>query len=357
MKQTGSTNLDYQSAGVDITAGNRAVELIKDEAASTFDKHVLAKIGSFASMYDLSWISGTYRNPVLVQSVDGVGTKISIARMANDYSTIGQDLFNACTNDIAVHGAKPLTFLDYIANDILEPEIVAAIVKGLAVACRESSVSLVGGETAEMPGVYLPGEHDLVGLVTGIVERDAIVTGKSVQDGDVILAVGSSGLHTNGYSLARKVLFAHAGLRVTDPLPGTEGTSVGKALLAPHVNYSNGIEALLATGAPVRSMAHITGGGLIENVPRVIPKGLRPRFHPQAWTRMPIFEAIQRLGNVSDHEMYRTFNMGIGLTVVVPASEAQTVLAQMRQIFSQPVWEVGSIGRGVEGTWIEGVRP
>ncbi|PKL03459.1 MAG: phosphoribosylformylglycinamidine cyclo-ligase, partial [Spirochaetae bacterium HGW-Spirochaetae-9] len=142
-----------------------------------------------------------------------------------------------------------------------------------------------------------------------------------------------------------------------DPLPGAEGTSVGKALLAPHVNYSNGIEALLATGAPVRSMAHITGGGLIENVPRVIPKGLRPRFHPQAWTRMPIFEAIQRLGNVSDHEMYRTFNMGIGLTVVVPASEAQTVLAQMRQIFSQPVWEVGSIGRGVEGTWIEGVRP
>jgi phosphoribosylformylglycinamidine cyclo-ligase len=349
--------MDYRKAGVDISEGNRAVDLIKDAAASTFDRHVLAPLGSFASMYDISWIASGYRNPVLVQSVDGVGTKISVARLANDYSTIGEDLFNACTNDIAVHGAKPLTFLDYIANDKLEAETVARIVQGIVKACKESSVALVGGETAEMPGVYLKGEHDLVGLVTGVVEREKIIRGDAVQAGDVILAVGSSGLHTNGYSLARHVLFERAHLSVDDPLPTDPSVTVGKALLAPHVNYVNGIQALLAQDAPIRSMAHITGGGLLENVPRVLPKHVHARFFPPSWQAKGVFEAIRTLGNISDREMYRTFNMGIGLTVVVPSGEAQAVLRLLGKEFSQPAWEVGTIVAGGGGTWIEGVTP
>lgn len=355
MEQKQTESLDYRKAGVDISEGNRAVDLIKDAAASTFDAQVLAPLGSFASMYDLSRIIATYRNPVLVQSVDGVGTKISVARMTGDYRTIGEDLFYACANDIAVHGAKPLTFLDYIANDRLDAQTVATIVKGIVAACRECSVSLVGGETAEMPGVYLSGEHDLVGLVSGVVERDRIVQGTDVCAGDVILAVGSSGLHTNGYSLARKVLFEHAGLTVDDPLPLDPGVSVGKALLAPHVNYVNGIQALLAAGAPVKAMAHITGGGLIENVPRTMPNGLRPCFHPSAWQSNPLFESIRTLGNIPLGEMYRTFNMGIGLTVTVPASESETTLALMRASFPQPAWRVGEVVAGVGGTYIEGV--
>ncbi|MFA5670763.1 MAG: phosphoribosylformylglycinamidine cyclo-ligase [Balneolaceae bacterium] len=212
MKKTNS--VDYKEAGVDINEGNRAVELIKDATASTFNEHVLAPIGSFASMYDISWLAKEYKVPILVQSVDGVGTKIVVAQMANDFSTIGEDLFYACTNDIAVHGAKPLTFLDYIANDKLRAETVATIVSGIAKACKECSVALVGGETAEMPGVYLHNQHDLVGLVTGIVDKHKIIDGKDVENGDIILGVGSSGLHTNGYSLARKVLFEKAKLKV-----------------------------------------------------------------------------------------------------------------------------------------------
>ena len=355
MNQQGKESLDYRSAGVDISEGNRAVDLIKDAAASTCDERVLAPLGSFASMYDISWIAKEYRNPVLMQSVDGVGTKISVARMADDYSTIGEDLFNACANDIAVHGAKPLTLLDYIANDKLNADTVAAIVLGIVKACKESSVALVGGETAEMPGVYLPGEHDLVGLVTGVVERDEIIRGDAVEAGDVILAVGSAGLHTNGYSLARRVFFEHAGLSIGDPLPNDHGTSIARALLAAHANYVNGIQAMLRQGAPVRSMAHITGGGLLENVPRVLPKEMQARFYPDAWQAKPVFAAIKELGNISAKEMYRTFNMGIGLTVMVPPESARQVLEIMALEVRQPVWEVGEIVAKEGGTWIEGV--
>lgn len=355
METTPADTLDYRSAGVDISAGNLAVQLIKEEVAGTFDGNVLTGLGDFASMYDLRQIVERYRHPVLMQSVDGVGTKISIARMTNDYSSIGRDLVSACANDIVVHGAKPLTFLDYIANDRLDPLTTAVIVRGIAAACRETHVCLVGGETAEMPGVYLPGEHDLVGLVTGVAEREAIVDGHTVVSGDVILAVGSSGLHTNGYSLARKVLFEHAGLQADDPLPSESDTTVGKALLIPHANYTNGVRDLLASGAPVRSMAHITGGGLIENVPRVIPKGLSPRFFPDRWSRHSLFDLIGQLGGVSGREMFRTFNMGIGLTVVVPRSEAEATLRTMRICFAQPVWEVGDIVPGDGSTWIGGV--
>lgn len=345
--------LDYASAGVDISAGNRVVEYIKEAVKSTYDEQVLFGVGSFASCYDMQVIAAQYRHPVLLQSVDGVGTKMIIARMMQDYSTIGRDLVSACANDIAVHGAKPITFLDYVATDRLDVLTVTTIVQGVAEACRETHISLVGGETAEMPGIYLRGEHDLVGMVSGIAERDEIVDGRSVSAGDVILAVGSTGLHTNGYSLARKALFETAHFSLEYQLSPTE--TLGSALLATHANYTNGILALLKRHAPVLSMAHITGGGLIENVKRVLPPHLSARFFPDKWERHPIFDLIQQSANISDVEMYRTFNMGIGLTVVVPFKEAHSVLKAMRDCFTEPVWEVGVITEGEEGTRIEGV--
>ncbi len=348
-------NIDYRKAGVDISEGNRAVDLIKGYAASTFNKNVLAPLGSFASMYDISWIKEEYKEPVLVQSVDGVGTKIVVSKLADDFSTIGEDLFNACTNDIAVHGAKPLTFLDYIANDKLSAERVATIVKGLAKACLESSVALVGGETAEMPGVYLPGEHDIVGLVTGIVEKEHIIDGRDVKEGDVILGVGSSGLHTNGYSLARKVLFDLAKLDVHQKLYTDESVTVGEALLKTHLNYSKGIQTLLDSKVRLKSISHITGGGLVENVKRTLPKNVDSHFNPETWPVNPIFRAIEELGNISKYEMYRTFNMGLGLTIVVSLSEAKEILKIAKQVFPAEVYEVGKITKGEGRTFIEGV--
>ncbi|MHC1692778.1 MAG: phosphoribosylformylglycinamidine cyclo-ligase [Sphaerochaetaceae bacterium] len=349
--------VDYASAGVDISAGNLAVEMIKEYAARTFNTHVLCGLGSFASFYDLTSIMKNYRHPVLVQSTDGVGTKIVVTRMSGDYTTVGRDLVSACANDIAVHGAVPLTFLDYIANDKLEPSVVAAIVKGICDACQEEGVCLVGGETAEMPGTYLPREHDLVGFVTGVVERDRIVNGAHVQEGDAVLAVGSTGLHTNGFSLARKVLFQMGGLTLDDPV-GTGNSvpalTVGQALTAVHANYVSGIQALLSSGITVKSMAHITGGGLLENVPRVVPKHLSTVFWPETWDRLPIFDLIQRTGNITDQEMYRTFNMGIGLVVIVGAHEEQSALATMRDCFKQPVYRVGTVIRGNGQTLIGG---
>ena len=348
--------VDYRASGVDITEGNRAVDLIKESTASTFNEYVLAPIGSFASMFDISWLAKEYKEPVLVQSVDGVGTKIVVAQMANDFSTIGEDLFYACTNDIAVHGAKPLTFLDYIANDKLKAETVATIVNGIAKACKECSVALVGGETAEMPGVYLPNQHDLVGLVTGIVDKSKIIDGKDVTDGDVILGVASSGLHTNGYSLARKVLFEKANLKVDQILYTDESLTVGEALLKAHVNYSNGIQTLLEKGVVIKSLSHITGGGLVENVKRTLPKNVDSYFYKESWPVLPIFKAIKELGNVPEFEMYRTFNMGLGLTIVVAKQEAQEVLKLANEAFSMPVYEVGKIVKGSGKTTIEGVN-
>lgn len=350
-----SAPIDYASAGVDISAGNLAVEKIKGYAASTFTPQVLAGLGSFASFYDLAPILREYRNPVLVQSVDGVGTKIAVVAMANNYSTIGRDLLSACTNDIVVHGAKPLTFLDYIANDRLDPEVVAQIVCGMAQGCREEGICLVGGETAEMPGTYLPGEHDLVGLVTGVIERDAIIDGSSVIAGDVILGVSSTGLHTNGYSLARKVLFEIGGMSMDDKVPGEPTRTLGEILCCPHANYTSSVLSLLSQGVPIKSMAHITGGGLIENVPRTLPGDVSAIFYPETWQRQPIFKLIQEIGMVVDAEMYRTFNMGIGLTIVVAKEEAHATLKIMEENFRQPVQIIGEIVAGHKTTIIKGV--
>ena len=255
---------DYKSAGVDIEAGNIAVGLIKDKVKTTFSKNVLTGIGSFGSLFSLRSILKDYEDPVMVQSIDGVGTKTIIARKMNKFNTIGIDLVSACANDILVMGAKPITFLDYIANDKLDPSRISEIVEGMVTACRETGVSLVGGETAEMPDTYLPGEHDLVGVITGVVDRSKIITGKDIRPGDVLLGLPSNGLHTNGYSLARKVFF-DIGKHSVDTFLGSLGCTVGEALLKPHINYTNHVLSALNANEQVKGIAHITGGGLTEN--------------------------------------------------------------------------------------------
>jgi len=352
-------SISYKAAGVDIDAGNLTVERIKESALSTFTPAVLTGLGSFGSFYDLSELLTGYTQPVMMQSIDGVGTKIMLAKMAGDYSTIGRDLLSACCNDIIVHGATPVTFLDYIANDRLEPEVVAQMVAGMAAGCREAGVSLVGGETAEMPGTYRDGEHDLVGIVTGFVEKDRIINGSDVIASDVIFGIPSSGLHTNGYSLARKVLFEHAGLSIDDSLPEVygdrSGRTIGALLLEPHTNYAGAVRDLLASGLQVKSMSHITGGGLIENVPRTLPEHLSAVIDPESWDIPPIFSYIADLGEIPPLEMFHAFNMGIGYTIVVPQEQAQQARSVITSCFGQQAVRLGVIAPGDGRTVITGI--
>jgi len=316
--------LDYKSSGVDIDAGNEAVERIKKGVRSTFTTNVLTGLGSFGSLYDLKSILYDYENPVLVQSIDGVGTKAIIARKLGKFNTIGVDLLSACANDILVMGARPLTFLDYIANDKLMPDTIEEIVAGMVQACRNTGVSLVGGETAEMPDTYLPGEHDLVGVITGVVEKDKIITGEAIQPGDVVLGLLSSGLHTNGYSLARKLFFEIGGYDVNDTIPELE-KSVGLTLLEPHINYTNHVFAVLDKEIGVKGIAHITGGGLVENIPRILPDGCCVEIHKGSWPGVPIFNVMQSIGNVDENEMYRAFNMGIGMIIIAAPDQVNSI--------------------------------
>ena len=316
--------MDYKSAGVDIDAGNESVERIKKGVQSTFTTNVLTGLGSFGSLYDLKSILYDYENPVLVQSIDGVGTKAIIARKLGKFNTIGVDLLSACANDILVMGARPLTFLDYIANDKLMPDTIEEIVAGMVQACRDTGVSLVGGEMAEMPDTYLPGEHDLVGVITGVVEKDKIITGEAIQPGDVVLGLLSSGLHTNGYSLARKLFFEIGGYDVNDTIPELE-KSVGLTLLEPHINYTNHVFAVLDKEIGVKGIAHITGGGLVENVPRILPDGCCVEIHRGSWPGVPIFNVMQSIGNVDENEMYRTFNMGIGMIIIAAPDQVNSI--------------------------------
>ena len=316
--------MDYKSAGVDIDAGNEAVKRIKKGVRSTFTTNVLTGLGSFGSLYDLKSILDDYENPVLVQSIDGVGTKAIIARKLGKFNTIGVDLLSACANDILVMGARPLTFLDYIANDKLMPDTIEEIVAGMVQACRDTGVSLVGGETAEMPDTYLPGEHDLVGVITGVVEKDKIITGETIQPGDVVLGLPSSGLHTNGYSLARKLFFEIGGYDVNDTIPELE-KSVGLTLLEPHINYTNHVFGVLDKEIGVKGIAHITGGGLVENIPRILPDGCDVEIHKGSWPSIPIFNVMQSIGNVDENEMYRTFNMGIGMIIIAAPDQVNSI--------------------------------
>ncbi len=305
--------MDYRQAGVDIQAADAAKERIKGLARATFNPAVLTEIGSFGGMFrpDL----GGYREPVLVASTDGVGTKIQVARVMDVHDTVGYDLVAHCANDILVQGASPLFFLDYVAVGRLDVARVEAIVRGVARGCSELGCPLLGGETAEMPGTYAEDDYDLAGFIVGVVERERALTGAAVRAGDHLLALPSTGLHTNGYSLARKVLFETMGLGARERVPELGG-SVGDALLAPHKSYLSALEPLLERGR-LRAMAHITGGGLPGNLPRVLPPGLGARVRKGSWPVPALFRMIQKGGQVPEPEMFRAFNMGIGMVLVV----------------------------------------
>ena len=331
---------DYRSAGVNIDAGNEVVDKIKDNVKSTFTDNVLTGLGSFGSLFNLGPIVNEFKEPVLVQSIDGVGTKTIIARKMKKFDTIGIDLVSACANDIVVMGARPITFLDYIANDKLKPNIVTEIVNGMVSACKKTGVSLVGGETAEMPDTYLPGEHDLVGVITGVVEKDKIITGKTIAPNDVIVGIPSSGLHTNGYSLARRIFFDIGKFSITDTVPGLK-RSLGMTLLEPHINYTNHVLSVLKDNIHVKGIAHITGGGLLENIPRILPDNCGALIKKDSWPRPGVFSVMSSMGNVAEKEMFRAFNMGIGMVFVVEISEVKKIRKSLDVL--SPVYEIGTV--------------
>ena len=335
--------IDYKSAGVDIDAGNKSVDLIENAVKSTFNENVLANIGSFGSLYNLKDIIADYDHPILVQSIDGVGTKTIIARKMKKYATIGIDLVSACCNDITVMGAKPLTFLDYIANDKLNPTIIKEIVDGMASACRENDIALVGGETAEMPDTYLPEEHDLVGIITGIVDKKNIIDGSKIRKGDIVLGLPSTGLQTNGYSLARKLFFEVGQYKVFDSIPEFD-KSVGETLLEPSYIYNNYIQLLLQNKIQINGMAHISGGGLVGNIPRILPSNCTVEIKKDSCPVLPVFNVMQEIGNIDEDEMYRTFNMGIGMVIIVPEFAKDKINSILKDKIS--VFEIGKVIQG-----------
>ena len=335
--------LDYKSAGVDIDAGNEAVNRIKGDIRSTFTSNVLTGLGGFGSLYDLKPVLDKYENPVMVQSIDGVGTKTIIARKVGKFDTIGIDLLSACANDILVMGARPLTFLDYIANDRLKPDIIEEIVSGMVKACRDTGVSLVGGETAEMPGTYLPGEHDLVGVVTGVVDKNNIITGEKIEAGHIVLGLPSSGMHTNGFSFARKLFFETGGYDVNASIPEFD-KPLGLTLLEPHINYTNHVFSVLDSGVDIKGIAHITGGGLVENIPRILPDSCGVKIQKGSWPSLPVFDVMQSIGNVDEEEMFRAFNLGIGMVFIVDINDVSTVKVVLKELTE--VYEVGTVVGG-----------
>ena len=339
------TIMNYKSAGVDIEAGNEAVRRIKRQVEKTFSPQVLTGIGSFGAMYDLKPLMDHYKHPVMVQSIDGVGTKMIVARMMQKFDTIGIDLVSATTNDIIVLGAKPLTLLDYIATDHLKPENIEEIVKGMAQACLENGISLVGGETAEMPDTYLKEEHDLVGVITGVVEKEEAILGTKITPGDVVMAFPSSGLHTNGYSLARKLLFDRGGYSVDSKIAEL-GQTVGEALLAPHINYTKPVLHMLDHRISIKGMAHISGGGVLENIPRVLPAHCGVEIQKTKCPIPPIFNVLKDLGQLDDAELYKTFNMGIGLVMVVSPDVVFEMHATLKEFPNFPLYEIGRVVSG-----------
>lgn len=313
--------LSYKKAGVDIDLGASTKSRIRELAAATHSENVLEGIGLFSGFYRLE--QGEYREPVIVSSIDGVGTKVRIAQMMGVYDTIGADLVNHCVNDIIVCGAEPAFFLDYIAADTLDPDMVAGIVRGIAHACRKAGCALIGGETAEMPGIYARNSFDVAGAIVGIVEKSAIINGRSIQAGDVVVGLAASGLHTNGYSLARKVFFEEKGYAVDKRLPDMEAT-LGEELLHVHRSYLHAVRQVRSNSA-VRGIAHITGGGIVGNTTRLLRKGLTLKIDWSAWQWPPIFEHIRREGDVAIEEMRKVFNLGIGLTLIVAPSGVDVI--------------------------------
>jgi phosphoribosylformylglycinamidine cyclo-ligase len=323
-----SQTVSYKQAGVDIDEADRAVASISKMARATFTKGVLTEIGSFGACFALPKM----RQPVLISSVDGVGTKLKVAFLAGKHDTIGEDLVNHCVNDIAVQGATPLYFLDYLAVGKLDAHVASQIVSGIARGCKANGCALIGGETAEMPGLYQDGEYDLAGTIVGAAEKTKIITGAKLRAGDVLLGLPSTGLHTNGYSLARKILFEVAGHTVDSVLPEL-GRTLGEELLQTHRSYLKAIQALAKAGI-LLGAAHITGGGISDNLPRILPKGLAASIDTSAWTVPPLFELMRAIGNVPLDDYRRTFNLGIGMILAVPArkaDEARKVLKKLKE--------------------------
>ncbi len=331
----------YAAAGVDIDVKMNALRRARRRIEATFTPGVVGRLGSFG---------GLFRSPggghLLVSSTDGVGTKLKVAVMTGRHDTVGRDIVNHCVNDILVQGAEPLFFLDYIGAAKLDSRVLAAVLYGLCRACRENGCALIGGETAEMPGLYPPGEYDLVGTIVGAVKRNEVITGSEIRAGDVLIGLPSSGLHTNGYSLARRVFFEQAGLRPSDRVPGLRVT-VADALLAVHRSYLRPVRALRRK-VRVRGLAHITGGGFPDNVPRVLPEGLAAIIDRAAWRVPPLFQFLQKAGGVDREEMYRVFNMGIGMVVMVRAADTAVTLRTLRAAGEKPV-VIGRIERGGDG--------
>jgi phosphoribosylformylglycinamidine cyclo-ligase len=335
------TPVTYADAGVDIPRANRTKQRIKYLAHKTFTRGVLSEIGGFGGLFAVD--KTKYIDPVLVSSVDGVGTKLKVAFEMDLHSTVGGDLVNHCVNDIAVQGAAPLFFMDYLATGTLDPTTAEKVVEGIADACKHNGCALIGGETAEMPGFYPDGEYDLAGFIVGVVEREKIITGKEVQIGDIILGLPSNGLHTNGYSLARKLLFEVAHYS-PETYVNEIKNKVGNELMRTHRSYWSTLKKLI-DGQCVAALAHITGGGITENLPRVLPRGTAAAIELGSWPVLPIFEHLQQLGNVAQDEMLRTFNMGLGMLLVVPAAKfkkAQTVLERV----GEKAYTIGRIVKG-----------
>ena len=320
-------SVSYSDAGVDIDAATRATDRIKELARTTFNQRTLSEIGSFGGMFDGAFPH--LAQPVLVASADGVGTKLKAAFATGVHNTVGRDLVNHCVNDILVQGARPLFFLDYVATGKLSPEVVASVVEGVANGCRENGCVLLGGETAEMPGFYGDGEYDIAGFIVGVVDRSKIIDGKSIEPGDVLLALPSAGMHTNGYSLARKLFFEVASYEVETYVPELEMTA-GEALLLPHLSYLRPLEGLLDNGV-IKGLAHITGGGLLDNIPRILPEGTAVKIAQGSWPVLPMYDLFRRLGNVSEREMYRTFNMGVGMVIVCAPCDVDLIKNHFQQ--------------------------
>ena len=335
----------YARAGVDIDAQEKGLARVKQLAKSTFTPGVLAEIGSFGGLFrpDLQGMA----EPVLVASADGVGTKLVVAKMAGDYSSVGRDLVNHCVNDILVQGAEPLFFMDYVGAGVLEPERMIELVAGVADGCRENGCALLGGETAEMPGFYQPGDYELVGFIVGLVDRPRMLDGSRVQAGDVLVGLPSSGLHTNGYSLARKVIFEKAGLRIADKAPWDRKRKVGESLLEPHLSYLKAIRPLLGHRA-LHGMAHVTGGGITDNLPRILPRDTHALIRLGSWPLPELFHFLQETGEVETDEMLRVFNMGIGMILAVDPAGLAEALGLLRSV-GQKSWLIGTVQAGGSG--------
>jgi phosphoribosylformylglycinamidine cyclo-ligase len=338
---TNQTPISYSDSGVDIDAATRATKRIRQLASATFNERTLSDIGSFGGMFDGAFPN--MKQPVLVASADGVGTKLKIAFMTGIHNTVGRDLVNHCVNDILVQGARPLFFLDYIATGKLSTDVVSGIIEGIARGCRKNGCVLLGGETAEMPGFYQEGEYDIAGFIVGVVDREKVIDGKRISPGDVLLALPSVGLHTNGYSLARKLFFDVAGYTTQTELPEL-GMTASAGLLEPHLSYLEPLKGLLDTGL-IKGLAHITGGGLTDNIPRILPEGCAVRIDKGSWPVLPIYELMRKIGNVSEREMYRTFNMGVGMVIVCSRADADAVTGQLRDL-DEKCYEIGVVVSG-----------